>query len=233
VKTTRREIIGLAAGAAAMQALPLLARTSDEDWARDIIWLPANGKNHHMVTYRHHPRDAAYLKTLTFQMAFSVGRADNLQYDFFYGNPWLNTDEFNGLAPFYSTRDSTQAQNSVNVLSGGNSNATRNSSIFIVGWGESKVYMARTTKGMVALVPHDWRYAARIANVSTETPPDLAGLVSQALLRLPTRGGPSETVAYMNGDIAEHFKRQTGRADEFRKIRIRIANEIRNDEAIV
>jgi len=228
MKTNRRTLIGLSAAAAVAPCLPRVASACDDTWVQDIVWLRANDHQRHTVTFRHLPSDAARLKRPTFTMAFSTGRADDLQRDFFYGNSWTDHERFMGLASFYNTTDPNEAQNAVNVLDGGNRQLL-NSSIYVVCWGEQRVYMVRADDGKVALVPHDWRYVVRVANVSPNEA-DVAYLTAKALLRLPTAVGAT---VYMNEDIARQFKQQADRLDQRWNFPIRVTDGIRNYEAVV
>jgi hypothetical protein len=225
MKINKRQFVGLSAVAAAASAWPRIARACDEEWVRDIVWVPANDGNSHLVTMREMGPGIR-----TFQMAFAVGSADNLQRDLFYGNRWAAWEEFTGIAPFCNTRDPTQAQNAVNVLHGGNTDETNNSSIFIIGWGEQKVYMVRALGGKVALVPHDWRYMVRAANIATQGEPNIDRLLFMGLFKLPSFAG---AVIYMNERVAALLERQTGYIGNYRKIPIRIVDAIRNDEPLV
>lgn len=134
----------------------------------------------------------------------------------FYGRHELERGDATGLAEYYGTTDPTRAQNAVNVIDGGGVHDA-NASIYVIGWGESAVYIARSMERgnlTCAVIPEDWRYAVRIANIDLETAPDIRRLLNHALVRLPTTGTGRPTcekvVIYMNDDVNKELARQCG-----------------------
>jgi len=117
----------------------------------------------------------------------------------FYGNPATDPKQFLGLAPRYS---SSTAGNGQNVLKAGGSDATSNTSIYLVVWGDQTAYCPfpkGSSAGLMhedlgeqtvydgnnrlqayatryqwknGLVVKDWRYVVRICNIDTD---DLIG----------------------------------------------------------
>jgi hypothetical protein len=69
--------------------------------------------------------DDAHLEGLSQQMAGTI----------FYGNAYMNPQQFMGLSPRYNTVNSANAMNAVNVMDLGGT-GTSNTSIWLVGWGE-------------------------------------------------------------------------------------------------
>lgn len=68
----------------------------------------------------------------------------------FYGNSGLDPEEFNGLSMRYSSLSATNAQN---IVTGGGV-STDNSSIWLIGWGESTVH-GIFPKGSIAGLQHE------------------------------------------------------------------------------
>ena len=126
----------------------------------------------------------------------------------FYGNPATDPKQFLGLAPRYSDIGASSPNNSQNILSAGGSDATANTSIYLVVWGDNTVYCPfpkGSTAGLMhedlgeqtvydgnnrlqayatryqwknGLVVKDWRYVVRVCNINTT---DLLGqTVTQA-----------------------------------------------------
>jgi len=72
--------------------------------------------------------DTAFLEAMNQTMASTL----------FYGNPGTDPKQFLGLAPRYSAL--TGSNNAQNVISAGGSDATSNTSIYLVVWGDNTVY---------------------------------------------------------------------------------------------
>ena len=115
----------------------------------------------------------------------------------FYGNPATDPKQFLGLAPRYSDIGAGSPHNSQNILSAGGSDATANTSIYLVVWGDNTVYCPfpkGSTAGLMhedlgeqtvydgnnrlqayatryqwknGLVVKDWRYVVRVCNINT------------------------------------------------------------------
>ncbi len=133
--------------------------------------------------------DRAFIEAMNQEMAQTL----------FYGNPVANPERFLGLAPRYNDMD---ADNGVNILSGGGSGGD-NTSIWLVVWGQNtchgifpkgtKAGLQHDDRGQVTLSDdvgglfegyrthyqwdcgltlRDWRHVVRIANVDVS---DLAG----------------------------------------------------------
>jgi hypothetical protein len=56
-----------------------------------------------------------------------------------YGNSIANPAQFTGLAPYFSTVNPANAQNATNVYDGGGT-ASANTSMWLIGWGESTIF---------------------------------------------------------------------------------------------
>jgi len=115
----------------------------------------------------------------------------------FYGNPATDPKQFLGLAPRYSDIGASSPNNSQNILSAGGADATANTSIYLVVWGDNTVYCPfpkGSTAGLMhedlgeqtvydgnnrlqayatryqwknGLVVKDWRYVVRVCNINT------------------------------------------------------------------
>jgi hypothetical protein len=126
----------------------------------------------------------------------------------FYGNPATDPKQFLGFAPRYSDIGAGSPNNSQNILSAGGSDATANTSIYLVVWGDNTVYCPfpkGSTAGLMhedlgeqtvydgnnrlqayatryqwknGLVVKDWRYVVRIANIDVS---DLVGVTGTQL----------------------------------------------------
>ena len=72
-------------------------------------------------------------------VAFLEGMSQTMAQTLFYGNTTVTPAEFMGLAPFYNTITTSNAQNAANVLSAGGS-VSANTSLWLVCWGERTVF---------------------------------------------------------------------------------------------
>lgn len=72
----------------------------------------------------------------------------------FYGNPATDPKTFLGLAPRYSDIGVGSPQNAQNILNAGGSDATSNTSIYLVVWGDQTVY-CHFPKGSKAGLIHE------------------------------------------------------------------------------
>jgi len=72
----------------------------------------------------------------------------------FYGNPATDPKQFLGLAPRYSDIGAGSPNNSQNIISAGGSDATSNTSIYLVVWGDNTVYCP-FPKGSAAGLIHE------------------------------------------------------------------------------
>jgi hypothetical protein len=72
--------------------------------------------------------DTAFLEAMNQTMATTL----------FYGNPGTDPKQFLGLAPRYSSL--TGSNNAQNVITAGGSDATENTSVYLVVWGDNTVY---------------------------------------------------------------------------------------------
>src|ERR1700744_4394643 len=160
----------------------------------------------------------------TEDVAFLEGMGQTIEQTAWYGNTTVTPAQFMGLASFYNTVNTANAQNAANVIDGGGT-GNSNTSIWLVCHGARTfhgVYPRGTKAGlvmedksdttpafdslgnrfeayttwfrqMIGVVPIDWRYCARIANVDV-TNAGLAGpnaldifaTVRQLLLLPPT-----------------------------------------------
>jgi len=74
--------------------------------------------------------DAAFLEAMNQTMATTL----------FYGNPATDPKQFLGLAPRYSDIGVGSPNNAQNIISAGGADATTNTSIYLVVWGDNTVY---------------------------------------------------------------------------------------------
>lgn len=72
-------------------------------------------------------------------VAFLEGMSQTIAQTFVYGNTTVNPAEFMGLAPFYNTLSTSNAQNAANVLSAGGS-GNSNTSLWLVGWSPETIF---------------------------------------------------------------------------------------------
>ena len=127
--------------------------------------------------------------------AFLEGMSQQVAATLIYGNQHTNPERFTGLAPRYSTKNTSNSATAANVLDGGGTSNT-NTSIWIPVWGDDTLHgtfpkgkmtglqhrdmgewpvqdAAGNTyqayrdhfKWEIGLVLRDWRYVARIANI--------------------------------------------------------------------
>ena len=73
------------------------------------------------------------------EMAFVEGMAQTITQTIVYGNTIFNPSEFMGLAPFYSTLNTSTYQNAANVIDAGGTGSS-NTSIWLCNWGERKLF---------------------------------------------------------------------------------------------
>src|SRR6516164_959046 len=146
--------------------------------------------------------------------AFLEGMSQQVASTLIYGNQFVNPERFTGLAPRYSTSNTTTSQTANNVVSGGGT-ASTNTSIWIGVWGADTLHAtfpkAKITglqhrdmgewpvtdasgntyqayrdhfKWEIGLVLRDWRYVARIANIDVT---QLTGVSAANLINLIIR----------------------------------------------
>lgn len=89
--------------------------------------------------------DAAFLEAMNQEMASVL----------FYGNPATDPKKFLGLAPRYSDIGVSSPANSQNILSAGGSDATSNTSIYLVVWGDQTVYCPFPKGSKAGLIHQD------------------------------------------------------------------------------
>ncbi len=73
----------------------------------------------------------------------------------FYGNPATDPKTFLGLAPRYSDIGVGAPNNAQNILSAGGSDATANTSIYLVVWGDQTVYCPFPKGSKAGLIHED------------------------------------------------------------------------------
>jgi len=146
--------------------------------------------------------------------AFLEGMSQQVASTLIYGNQFVNPERFTGLAPRYSTSNTTTSQTANNVVSGGGT-ASTNTSIWIGVWGADTLHAtfpkAKITglqhrdmgewpvtdasgntyqayrdhfKWEIGLVLRDWRYVARIANIDIT---QLTGVSAANIINLLVR----------------------------------------------
>lgn len=72
-------------------------------------------------------------------VAFLEGMSQTVAETFVYGNTSVNPAQFMGIAPFYNTVSTANAQNAVNVIDGLGTGGS-NTSMYIIGWGEETIF---------------------------------------------------------------------------------------------
>jgi len=73
----------------------------------------------------------------------------------FYGNPATDPKQFLGLAPRYSDIGASSPNNSQNIITAGGSDATTNTSIYLVVWGDQTVYCPFPKGSSAGLIHED------------------------------------------------------------------------------
>lgn len=154
-------------------------------------------------------RDLAELNSMKAAFMLSESRAflesmnQTIAETLFYGNLKAEKAAFTGLAPRYSTLDTTKAESAKNVVDAGGTGST-NTSAWLMVWGDSTAHMIYP-KGLPAglrkedigkttildednneyvgyktnyswktgFVVRDWRYVVRVANIDTAGLADL------------------------------------------------------------
>jgi major capsid protein gp7 len=202
-----------------------------ESWMSDTPWLKANDGHAHRIIMRH-KHGVSHAR---FGMSF-VKKNDLLR-QLFYGRCPEHDEEFTGLAAYYNTTDPTKAQNAVCVLDAGGGVRSALTSMWVMGWGPNTVFMVTPDglplahSGEVCVVPADFRFVIRIANVDLQISKDkLDDLLCRAIVRYPS--GRLDTkkyrpVIYMNADLHKVLG-----ADDFRGKFVR-EMPITNNEALV
>lgn len=167
-----------------------------------------------------------------------IGDLATVPAQIFYGNAIERPDEFMGLAQFFNTLDRSQAQCAVNVSDGGGGDHS-NTSVWLIGWSLDSIFMVREPGGLTrgALVPVDWRFVFRIANVDvSKAELDLCVALDDAALRLPNaiNGGGREEFRfayYMSAGAWKMYQTQAGaQVTKHRTIPIRMLPDLRDDE---
>lgn len=83
-------------------------------------------------------------------MAFLEGFSQVIAQTLIYGNTAQNPAEFMGLAPFYNTINTNNAQNAANVLSGGGTGSS-NTSLWYIGWSPRSFFLTFPRGGQAGL----------------------------------------------------------------------------------
>ena len=146
---------------------------------------------------------------------FLEGMSQQVASQLIYGNQNLNPERITGLAPRYSTKNTSNSQTANNVIDGGGSGNT-NTSMWIVTWGNDtwhgifpkgkitglqhkdmgewpvadpsgNTYQAYRDhfKWEIGLCGRDWRYCVRICNIDVT---QLTGVSAANLINLLIRG---------------------------------------------
>jgi len=233
----RRQIILTATGALATATLPAqaapaapntkrvhmdLGTLNADHWDRDIPWMKSSHLDHHIVPVR-----VAGERDIIAQSQTKLVPLDpfNWQCDLFHGNYWKSEREMHGFSTYYDTLDPNKAQNAVNVIDGGH-RLVGLTSIWVVGWNPNTIFIAcdevqptiKTLPRKGALVIKDWRYVARVANLSFySTPEHIDHMITRALFKLPTI---SDTHAvYMSSDMHARLLKENPRSIGFKRLR--------------
>lgn len=218
--------------------LPSALAALDDPILQDIPWVRSNHATSHAITMRLPHRHLGAVTNNTFpQVTFGLSRPVDqaaLIREMFYGSTWDNRQEATGLAEYFSTSDRGRAQNATNVINAGQRDTIWNASLYLVCWSPHTVYMAWNTdsegKLLAAIVPEDWRYVVRVANVDTERRDlDVAAIMSHAAMLVPGMG--VKPTFYMGSDVAEMFRDQQGvTATMFRNIPVRFVDALHSKE---
>ena len=196
----------------------------------DAEWVPASDVGFHQ--WRVRVLSPAYRRNtqeISASLGVAKGSADLVR-QIFYGDSWSRTTEMTGLERYFGSATLGSAQNAVNVIDA-KGKSERRSSIYVVTWAERTVYLAHAgDRRSVALIPHDWRYIARVANVDAES--DVETLTARALLRLPR-------VAVSSGDVGTRLRIYCGPQIgnrlglKFRQIPVRVIPDLHDHESLV
>lgn len=194
----------------------------------EMVWVKSNFKTHHEAdSFAARSGSITFEKPKPFLIGWQlaiINTVADLLPQIFNGNPIIRPREFMGLSQLYNTMDVNEAQNAVNVISGGGRRDL--TSVYLVCWHEKLVYMAYSIDEagdlLAAVVPRDWRYVVRIANVDGNT--DLTTCMTRALLRIPTFSSTLATF-YMNDDVQKSLG-----IDKFRSVKVVGTSAISHDE---
>lgn len=230
---------------------------------QDIIWQDANDNYGHEFSFRTsvpattwRNGDQTYTRSHSAKARVSFGKFESksdLIRSVFYGNTANNLSEMMGLGEFYNTINQGRAMNAANVIDGGGK-GENNASIYLICWGLRTAYLSKpqgqsidADSGMAAIVPVDWRFSARIANIDVvKRNLNVPLMMSELMLCIPQLHVSDEAIAdakaydlpspalrpffYMNSDVWNMFKSQREDNPVFSGIPIHIISELRNDE---
>ncbi len=202
-------------------------------WQYDVPWVKASDRTAHEMLGRG--------GLSVFRQRMTLGRdikENDLLRQVLYGNPVANPGDMMGMSQYYNTMDPNKAQNAINVFDGG-ARSGPVTSIWFFGFGLRTIYMASPdglpfpflSIGDAAIIPVDWRYAVRIANVGVDS--DVVGLMRKARSHLPTLKRDLRPVFYINGSVAGLLKDMVNDPIGSVGSPIRVIAELRGDEEIV
>lgn len=197
--------------------LPRALAELDDPLLEEIPWVRSNQSHGHQITIRSPSRDFGLTTKPPSRILFSLAKVttqEELIRQMFYGSTWDNPEESTGLSEYYSTTDPTRAQNATNVIDAGGLKLSRGlmtASIYLVCWSPRTVYVAWNTDSegnlLACLVPEDWRYIVRVANIDVENCAiDLAETMQRATLFVPSAA--DKPVFYMGEKVASILRRQ-------------------------
>lgn len=101
---------------------------------------------------RHSGQGEAFRRSEDF--AFLEGFSQVIAQTLIYGNTTQTPSEFMGLAPFYNTINTNNAQNAANVLSGGGTGSS-NTSLWYIGWSPRSFFLTYPRGGQAGLKVED------------------------------------------------------------------------------
>lgn len=119
------------------EACGILEARSEVD--KDLAMLNGNTKQFRLS------EDIAFLEAMNQTMASCL----------MYGNPGVDPKQFLGLAPRYSDIGVGAPANSANIFSAGGADATSNTSIYLVVWGDQTVYCPFPKGSKAGLIHQD------------------------------------------------------------------------------
>lgn len=198
-------------------------------WVDDVVWLPANGPDSHVINIT----IPGSIKPFSIGFQFGYVDGHDMFHQLFYGNQWKHPNEMMGLSSLYCTMDHTEAQNASCVRDGGSRGGSL-TSIWVLGFGEESIFMA-TPDGPppngptnAVIVVKDYRYVARIANVDPLMPKDeIRNHVLCALVTMPKRiySDDIRAVIYMCPELYKTLDMKEFRGISVREVPLSTAEE--------
>jgi hypothetical protein len=218
--------------------LPGIMQTLDADLFKDAAWVRSSRVSSHAITIRiplpDNVRRVGPMPQVEFGLSAPVTQEQFL-HEMFHGDTWRNPQEAAGLACYFGATSPSVAQCAVNVLDAGGRGA-HNASLYLVCWSAHSVYIAWEVGAhgemRAAIIPADWRYIVRVANIDVKrADTDLAEVMSRALVRVPSRA--DRAAFYVGEDVGDLVKSQLGDVVDFRTVPVRRLAVLRCGEDVV